>query len=74
MKKYEYQTKVIDRSKKGTLPGGGKVDPSGFDQVLNDMGREGWRLVEVVASSEGLGETRNIVCIFERELDNSGTT
>ena len=64
MKKFEYQTKVID-TKLSFM--GGKVDPESFDQVLNDLGNDGWELLEVVASNQGFGDTRSLVCIFKRE-------
>ena len=68
MKKYEYQTKVID-NKIPFLSMGGKVDPESFNQIINDMGRDGWRMVEIVASNQGLGDTRSLVCVFEREIE-----
>ncbi|MCL2475594.1 DUF4177 domain-containing protein [Candidatus Bathycorpusculum sp.] len=65
MKRYEYQTKVIDA--KGW--NGGKVNIEDLDKVLNELGSQGWRLVEKTASNEGMGNTRYILCVFERELE-----
>ena len=64
MKKYEYQTISIDA--KGW--NGGKVNIEELDDVLNEMGKQGWRLVEKTASNEGLGNTRYVLCTFEREV------
>jgi len=63
MQKYEYQTKVINA--KGLM--GGKVDIEEFDNALNEMGSQGWRLVESTASNISFGETRYIICTFMRE-------
>ena len=49
---------------------GGKVNIEDLDSALNSMGKLGWRLVEKTASQEGLGNTRYILCTFEREIDN----
>lgn len=64
MKKYEYETKVIDA--KGLM--GGKIDITEFNESLNRMGREGWELVETTASNQSYGSTRYIICVFKREL------
>lgn len=66
MKKFEYQTKIVDN--KSSLMGG-KVDPNSLNKTLNDMGLEGWELIEVVSSNQVAGETRSLVCIFKRELE-----
>jgi len=63
VKTYEYQTRVIDV--KGFW--GGKVDPHELDRTLNDMGFMGWRLVEMTPSTQSYGNTRWLVCVFERE-------
>ena len=65
MTRYEYRTKVIDA--KGLM--GGKVNVAELDSALNEMGREGWRLVEKTASNQGFGDTRYIICVFMRELE-----
>lgn len=66
MKKYEYQTKVVDA--KGLW--GGKVDVTEYDQSLNEMGQQGWELIETIASNEVLGSTRYIICTFKREVES----
>jgi len=65
MKRYEYKTIVIDA--KGFW--GGKIGVDEFDRTLNFMGREGWRLVQQTASNQSYGNTRYIICVFERELE-----
>jgi len=64
MKKWEYETVVLDG--KGIL--GGKIDVDGFKTKLNEMGRDGWELIEQTASNQGFGDTRYIICVFKREL------
>ena len=65
MKKWEYETVVLDG--KGLF--GGKIDVKGYKVKLNEMGREGWELVEQTSSNAGYGETRYIICVFKRELE-----
>jgi len=64
MKKWEYETLVLEG--KGIL--GGKIDVEGFKMKLNEMGWEGWELVEQTPSNQGMGDTRYIICVFKREL------
>jgi hypothetical protein len=66
MKKFEYQTIIIEP--KGIF--GGKINADSFTQTLNNMGKQGWELVNAVSSNEAYGGTKNIVCIFKRELSN----
>ena len=64
MKRFEYKTLVTDA--KGAL--GGKVDIEDFDSTLNEMGAEGWELVQSIASAQSYGSTRYILSTFKREL------
>ena len=64
MKKFEYETLKLDA--KGFL--GGKVDTDDLKSSLNEMGCNGWELVDMTASAVGYGETRYIICVFKREL------
>jgi len=64
IKKYEYQTKSIDAKSWN----GGKVDVEELDKVLNEMGSQGWRLVEKTATNMGDGSTYYLYCTFEREM------
>lgn len=63
MKQYEYKT--ISTDAKGFL--GGKVDIESFEAQLNELGAQGWELVETLASNQDFGSTRYIVSIFKRE-------
>ncbi len=65
MKKYEYQTRMIDA--KGFF--GGKVNIEQYTAELNEMGREGWELIETTASNQDFGSTRYLICVFKRELE-----
>ncbi len=64
MKKFKYRTLVVDA--KGLF--GGKIDVSGFNNSLNEMGRDGWELVGTTASNEAAGRTVCFICVFKREL------
>ncbi|MDL2274009.1 DUF4177 domain-containing protein [Oscillospiraceae bacterium OttesenSCG-928-G22] len=61
MERFEYFTLVYDT--KGLS--GGKVEPD-FQDRLNELGSEGWELVNSVATNQGNGFTRCIVAIFKR--------
>jgi hypothetical protein len=64
MEKYEYKTLFTDA--KGVL--GGKVDQDAFQYELNDLGAQGWELVNTVAAAQSYGSTRWIISIFKRQL------
>ena len=63
MKRFEYNTKIIDA--KGFFSG--KVNAEKFNETLNEMGSDGWELVETTASNQDFGGTRYIICVFKRE-------
>lgn len=64
MEKFVYHTFIY--SPKGW--NGGKVDKDKFNGELNKRGSEGWELVNCVASNEGYGSTRGIVCVFKKRV------
>ena len=70
MKKYEYQTKTIDSTKFAFT--GDILDLSDFEQTLNNMGSEGWELMEMVSANSESGKTRDVVCVFKREITSLG--
>jgi len=64
MKKWEYFTEVINT--KGVFTT--KIDASEFNQILNDLGKEGWELIDKTPMALEVGKTTSIVCVFKREL------
>ncbi len=64
MEKFEYKTIFTDA--KGVL--GGKVDQYSFQNDLNEMGSQGWELVNTVAAAQSYGSTRWIISIFKRKI------
>ncbi len=64
MEKFEYKTLFTDA--KGAL--GGKVDQYSFQNELNELGSQGWELVNTVAAAQSYGSTRWIVSIFKRKI------
>ncbi len=67
MEKYEY--KVLYTDAKGFL--GGKVDRIDFQYELNNLGSDGWELVNTVASAQNYGSTRWLISIFKRKMKES---
>ncbi len=65
MEKFEYKTLFTDA--KGTL--GGKVDKSLFQYELNELGSQGWELVNTVAAAQSYGSTRWVISIFKRKIE-----
>ncbi len=64
VEKFEYKTLFTDA--KGAL--GGKVDQYSFQNELNELGSQGWELVNTVAAAQSYGSTRWIVSIFKRKI------
>jgi len=63
MKKYEYKTEFFNAEEKGMLSFG--VDMERLERKLNDMGRLGWALRDMIRTQGGL---QHWVLIFEREV------
>lgn len=61
---WEYKT--IALAAHGFL--GGKLDTVRFEQMLNQLGREGWELVNVFDTNAYQGATRDVIAVFKREL------
>lgn len=66
MKKYEYKTIPLEFKGLGLFKSR-KISPD-LEEVLNREGRDGWRLSRVVVPSKDLGESENVIIIFEREI------
>ncbi len=45
---------------------GGKIDELRLDQMMNDLGQQGWELAAALDTNEAYGETRDVVVIFKR--------
>ena len=60
---WEYKT--VSLATGGLL--GGKFDPEKLDEVLNDLGAEGWELTSAFDTNQSYGATRDIVAIFRRQ-------
>jgi hypothetical protein len=65
MERFEYKTLFTDA--KGML--GGKVDQGAFQKELNELGRQGWELVNTVPAAQSYGSTRWIISIFKRKAE-----
>jgi len=66
MEQFEYKTLLTDA--KGVL--GGKVDQVTFQNDLNELGLQGWELVNTVAAAQSYGSTRWIISIFKRKKNS----
>jgi hypothetical protein len=64
MEKFEYKTLFTEA--KGAL--GGKVDQYSFQNELNELGSQGWELVNTVAAAQSYGSTRWMISIFKRKI------
>jgi len=64
MERYEYKTLFTDA--KGVL--GGKIDQSALQKELNQLGSQGWELVNTVAAAQSYGSTRWVISIFKRKI------
>lgn len=64
MEKFEYKTLFTDA--KGLF--GGRVDEYSFQRELNELGAQGWELVNTVPSAQSYGSTRWIISIFKRKI------
>jgi hypothetical protein len=62
--KWEYRT--IKLAATGFLMGG-KIDEAKLDQMMNDLGEQGWELASAIDTNEAYGSTRDVVVIFKRQ-------
>jgi hypothetical protein len=63
--KWEYKTIKVDSKK---TFGGVKFDENTFDNILNELGQQGWELVSAVSVNQGWGESKHIVGILKRPI------
>jgi len=66
MKKYEYITRSI-KCKKGMIKPT-SIDPDELDQMLNELGSQGFRVINSFTC--GITSTPTIYYTFERETDH----
>lgn len=59
---WEYRTITLDT---GGFSGG-KVDENKLERLLNDMGQQGWELVNAFDTNQTYGASRTIVGIFKK--------
>lgn len=64
MDKFEYKTLLTDA--KGVF--GGKVNQATFQRELNELGLQGWELINTVAAAQSYGNTRWLISTFKRKL------
>ena len=60
--KWEYMTIALPAH--GFL--GGKISPDELTARLDEAGAAGWELVNVFATAQGYGKTRDVVAVFKR--------
>jgi len=65
MEKFEYKTLFTDA--KGVF--GGKVDQDDFQFELNELGKQGWELVNTFPAAQSYGSTRWVISIFKRKIN-----
>ena len=66
MQKYEYKT--IRVSQKGLGFGSGRMPD--LENILNQEGKDGWRLCEIVQPAALFGETTAVIVIFEKIIED----
>ena len=63
MTHWEYKTIALEAH--GFL--GGKLDRPKFEALLNELGRDGWELVNAFDTNQGHGQTRDVIAVFKRQ-------
>lgn len=66
MQKYEYKT--IRVSQKGLGLDSGRMPD--LENILNQEGKDGWRLCEIVQPAALFGETTAVIVIFEKVVED----
>ncbi len=46
---------------------GGNTDETKLDQMMNDLGMQGWELAAALDTNEAYGNTKDVVVIFKRQ-------
>jgi hypothetical protein len=63
--KWEYRT--IKTDTKGFA--GGKFDQQEFEQLMNELGQQGWELVSAFDTNQTHGASRHVVAILKRPIE-----
>lgn len=63
--KWEYKTIKMTTH---TTFNAGKPSEGAFDRAMNELGEQGWELVAVFPLTQTIGETRDVVVAFKRQL------
>ena len=61
--KCEYKTIKSDTT---GFVAGGKFDQNSFEQILNELGEQGWELVSAFDTNMEGGKSRHVVAILKR--------
>ena len=64
--KWEY--KVLSFEATGFWKGGGIIDKDKFESTLNELGSDGWELVNAFDTNKHVGETRDIISVLKRQV------
>lgn len=64
MRVWEYHTEQFET--KGFM--GGILDVATFNTRLNQLGQQGWELVNTFDTNMSQGQSRYIIAVFKREL------
>lgn len=64
MDKFEYKTVILDAENILSE----KVDKSAFQNELNELGSQGWELINSFPSAHHYGKTKFIISIFKRKI------
>lgn len=63
---WEYKSLFVKA--KGSFSGG-KFDLENLESQLNELGKEGWELVNALASNVSFGESGYLICLFKRKTN-----
>lgn len=70
MQKFEY--KILDvPATKGWWSSGGKVNFQELSNKLNELGHEGWEVIGSTDLNRYHGESRNVMIILKRKLNDN---
>ena len=69
MQKFEY--KILDLPASGTWTGSVKVDLQQLTTTLNELGRQGWEIVNGMDINRAYGATIDVIIILKRPLTDN---